>query len=125
MQFTYRRGTTGCTSSQLWHIYFLTPIPCIQILKAVSRKLTIAADVDFSEISNKTEGFSGADLQALLYNAQLEVVHSTISDSETLDVGYTPEQTPLEYVVISEGKSVMTKEEEGALERRVGYLLDL
>ncbi len=94
-------------------------------MKAVSRKLTIAADVNFSEISNKTEGFSGADLQALLYNAQLEVVHSTISDSESLDVGYTPEQTPLEYVVISpsEGKSVMTKEEEGALERRVGTFL--
>ena len=95
-------------------------------MKTVSRKLTIAADVNFSEISNKTEGFSGADLQlALLYNAQLEVVHSTISDSESLDVGYTPEQTPLEYVVISpsEGKSVMTKEEEGALERRVGTFL--
>lgn len=90
-------------------------------MKAVSRRLTIAPDVVFSEISNRTEGFSGADLQALLYNAQLEVVHSTISDSESLDDKYAPEQTPLEYVVISpsEGKSVMTKEEKGALERRV------
>ena len=81
--------------------------------------LTIAPDVDFSELAHKTEGFSGADLQALLYNAHLEVVHSAISES--LNVKVTSEETPLEYVVISasEGKSAMTKEEEGALERRV------
>ena len=88
-------------------------------MKAVSRKLTIAPDVDFTEIARKTEGFSGADLQALLYNAHLDVIHSAISES--LDDRVISEEAPLEYVVISpsEGKSTMTKAEEGALERRV------
>jgi peroxin-1 len=93
-------------------------------LKAVSRKLTIASDVDYSDIAHKTEGFSGADLQALLYNAHLDVIHSVIAESP--DVRSTSEEAPLEYVVISSpepGKAVMTKAEERALERRVSTSL--
>src|SRR5712671_609088 len=46
----------------------------IQILQAHTRKLPISTDVNFDHIADTTEGFSGADLQALLYNAHLEVV---------------------------------------------------
>ncbi|KAG0694266.1 P-loop containing nucleoside triphosphate hydrolase protein [Suillus ampliporus] len=54
------------------------------ILAAVSRKLTLAPSVDFDELAHMTEGFSGADLQALVYNAHLEVVHAAI-DAEKAD----------------------------------------
>lgn len=54
------------------------------ILIAVSRKLTLAPSVDFDKLASITEGFSGADLQALVYNAHLEVVHAAI-DAEKVD----------------------------------------
>lgn len=49
-----------------------------QILQAHARKIPISHDVDFDHLADTTEGFSGADLQALLYNAHLEVVHESI-----------------------------------------------
>jgi SpoVK/Ycf46/Vps4 family AAA+-type ATPase len=39
-------------------------------------------DVDFDHLADATEGFSGADLQALLYNAHLEVVHESIGSGQ-------------------------------------------
>ncbi|KAG1798800.1 P-loop containing nucleoside triphosphate hydrolase protein [Suillus variegatus] len=59
-----------------------------EILVAVSRKLTLAPSVDFDQLSSITEGFSGVDLdlQALVYNAHLEVVHAAI-DAEKADGG--------------------------------------
>ncbi|KAI6118376.1 hypothetical protein F5141DRAFT_959882, partial [Pisolithus sp. B1] len=53
------------------------------ILRAVSRKVTLDALVDFNEITRTTEGFSGADPQVLLYNAHLRVVHALIDAQPT------------------------------------------
>jgi len=36
------------------------------------------------EIAKKTEYFSGADLQSLLYNAQLEAIHKSLSKDDAL-----------------------------------------
>lgn len=36
-------------------------------------------DVDLSELVEQTDGYSGADLQGLVYNAHLEAVHSSIN----------------------------------------------
>lgn len=44
-------------------------------------QLPLASDVDLDGIARLTEGFSGADLQALLSDAQLEAVHDLL-DSE-------------------------------------------
>ncbi|KAM3360991.1 peroxisome biogeneis protein 1 isoform X1 [Capsicum galapagoense] len=52
-----------------------------EILSVLSRKLPLASDVDLDGIARLTEGFSGADLQALLSDAQLEAVHDLL-DSE-------------------------------------------
>lgn len=46
----------------------------------MSSKLQLSGDVDFEEIASKTEGFTGADLQALVYNAHLDVVHASIAE---------------------------------------------
>ncbi|KAK8768431.1 hypothetical protein V5799_015104 [Amblyomma americanum] len=52
------------------------------ILAALSRKLLLADDVDLESVAARTEHFSGADLQALLYTAQLEVVHEVFPEDE-------------------------------------------
>ncbi|PRP80011.1 adenosinetriphosphatase [Planoprotostelium fungivorum] len=49
-----------------------------EILSCVSRKMKFSSDVSFSDLAERCVHFSGADLQALLYNAQLESVHQSI-----------------------------------------------
>lgn len=47
----------------------------LDILKALSSRLNLDDDVLLDEIALETEYFSGADLQAVLYTAQLKAVH--------------------------------------------------
>ncbi|PKU40974.1 peroxisome biogenesis factor 1 [Limosa lapponica baueri] len=58
-----------------------------EILKALSHSLSLANDVDFQDLAAKTERFTGADLKALLYNAQLEAVHTHLGSGLTQDFG--------------------------------------
>ncbi|NXF03055.1 PEX1 factor, partial [Smithornis capensis] len=58
-----------------------------EILKALSHSLSLANDVDFQDLAAKTEQFTGADLKALLYNAQLEAIHTNLSLGLTQDFG--------------------------------------
>ncbi|KAF7730872.1 Peroxisome biosynthesis protein pex1 [Apophysomyces ossiformis] len=51
----------------------------LEILEALSQKMTLASDVELREFAGKTEGFSGADLQGFLYNAHLEAIHGSIN----------------------------------------------
>lgn len=51
-----------------------------QILQALSKKLVLDDGVMLDQIAAETEGFSGADLQAVMYNAHLEVVQASIAD---------------------------------------------
>ncbi|XP_078124108.1 peroxisomal ATPase PEX1 isoform X2 [Sander vitreus] len=52
-----------------------------EILKALSTGAALAADVDLDQLAAATEQFTGADLKALLYNAQLEAVHNSMASS--------------------------------------------
>ena len=81
----------------------------------------MSADVDLNDVAATTEGFSGADLQALLYSAQLEVVH------ESIDIESSPDQStkmeeeePIEYVTFGPSSNTLkSKEEEMSLQKRV------
>ena len=57
------------------------------ILRAVSKKLHLQSSISsrLSDIAARTEGFSGADLQALMYNAHLEAIHDLLGDSKSSD----------------------------------------
>ncbi|KAJ2931208.1 hypothetical protein H1R20_g5824, partial [Candolleomyces eurysporus] len=92
------------------------------ILQAVARKLSISSSVDFDNISDLTEGFSGADLQALLYNAHLDVIHASIESAPASGESRQDEnEKPLKYRVVggeSSGK-VMSRAETTAFERRL------
>ncbi|KAJ3177904.1 Peroxisome biosynthesis protein pex1 [Geranomyces variabilis] len=50
----------------------------LEILAAVAGKLTLDPAVALEEYARRTEGFSGADLQALLYNAHLGAIHHVL-----------------------------------------------
>ena len=54
----------------------------LEILKAVATKLDLDPSVDMEYIAEQTEGLSGADLQAVVYNAHLEVVQETLAANE-------------------------------------------
>ncbi|KAK7867333.1 hypothetical protein R5R35_001109 [Gryllus longicercus] len=77
----------------------LCPLPTkedrVAILQSLSRKLFLAEDVDLSSVAEKTEGFTGADLQAILYSAQLAAVEE-ISPLENsfLNKNLVPEEPP-------------------------------
>ncbi|CEL56526.1 Peroxisome biosynthesis protein PAS1 OS=Komagataella pastoris GN=PEX1 PE=3 SV=1 [Rhizoctonia solani AG-1 IB] len=95
-----------------------------EILEAVSRKIALAPNVDLNQIARQTEGFSGADLQALVYNAQLEVVHEELaSKSQELTESLSTERNEDRVRVEVVGGAVMTRAETAALERRVATMI--
>lgn len=61
------------------------------ILQALSKKLRISPDILESrdphqtllEIALRTDGYSGADLQAVIYNAHLEAIHQLLDERKT------------------------------------------
>ncbi|KAJ6495661.1 P-loop containing nucleoside triphosphate hydrolase protein [Mycena vitilis] len=89
------------------------------ILQAVARKVRLSSSVEIGDVAAATEGFSGADLQALLYNAHLEVVHSSIAGLE--DRASTREEdAPVQFTVIGGSQTKVTsKADEMALQRRL------
>ncbi|XP_027630408.1 peroxisome biogenesis factor 1 isoform X1 [Tupaia chinensis] len=50
----------------------------LEILKVLSDSLPLADDVDLQHVAAVTDSFTGADLKALLYNAQLEALHGRL-----------------------------------------------
>ena len=60
----------------------------LDIVQALSKKLSISQDIlddadqrkSLSEVAHRTEGYSGADLQAVIYNAHLEAIHDVLGD---------------------------------------------
>ncbi|KAM7205476.1 putative PEX1 peroxisomal biogenesis factor 1 [Naviculisporaceae sp. PSN 640] len=70
----------------------------LDILKALMGKVKLSEEVKFSEeergdeveeLCERTEGFSGADLQALVSNAQLEAIHDVLGDHTATSVAST------------------------------------
>lgn len=50
----------------------------IGIINSIRRKLNLATDITSEYLAAQTEGYSGADLQALLYNAHLNAIHDIV-----------------------------------------------
>ncbi|XP_030549242.1 peroxisome biogenesis protein 1 [Rhodamnia argentea] len=62
----------------------------LDIFKVLSRKLPLASDADLDAVAHMTEGFSGADLQALLSDAQLQAVHDLLDRGDVDQHGKKP-----------------------------------
>ncbi|KAL7278137.1 hypothetical protein ACG7TL_008108 [Trametes sanguinea] len=108
-----------------------------EILEALSRKVALAPSVDLAALAEETDGFSGADLQALMYNAHLEVVHDTISShvatpspksngASAIAASSEDASEPVKYTVIGskpgEGR-VLSRAEESAFQRRLQRIM--
>ncbi|KAK6114943.1 hypothetical protein DH2020_007212 [Rehmannia glutinosa] len=97
----------------------------LDILKVLSRKLPMAADVDLNLIARMTEGFSGADLQALLSDAQLEAVHELLDSEDGSPTGKMPVITgPLLKSIASKAKSSVSESEKRRLYDIYSQFLD-
>ncbi|TKX26227.1 peroxisome biosynthesis protein [Elsinoe australis] len=63
------------------------------ILRRVSGKLRLEGDLEgegregLAEVARRTEGYSGADLQAVMYNAHLEAIHDVLGPEEVEGLG--------------------------------------
>ena len=80
--------------------------------------------VDFTWVADATEGFSGADLQALVYNAHLALVHADIGahaslDDKALDDGKEQRVEFVRFGAVSGSKS---RAEEMETQRRVSLV---
>lgn len=107
----------------------------IDILQAVvlEGKIDVAQDVEWGEWARKLEGYSGADLQAFVYNAHLEVVHEGIGQQELKREGeqnITDEDSPpLRFVELNKRSNSNTesksrsKAQDQALRRRIELAL--
>lgn len=88
----------------------------------------LAESVDLSLYVDRTAGFSGADLQAVIYNAHLEAVHASMpkrnlvpgndasSSSKGLGLTYA------EHDPTAEAEKVLSRAERTKVERKVSCL---
>jgi peroxin-1 len=93
----------------------------VQILQVVAHKLDVAEDVGWVEVAAATEWFSGADLQALVYSAHMEVVHATLAATREKDPEINDEG-PIPYLVVGGRTTTTTRAEEQAFQERVSNL---
>ncbi|KAK0655697.1 P-loop containing nucleoside triphosphate hydrolase protein [Cercophora newfieldiana] len=71
---------------------FPGPEDRLDIIRALAAKVKVADDVwasedDLAELGRQTDGFTGADLQALVSNAQLEAIHDVLGGAELSATG--------------------------------------
>ncbi|KAL3638865.1 Peroxisome biosynthesis protein pex1 [Castilleja foliolosa] len=104
---------------------FPSPKERSDILKVLSQKLPTADDVDLDLIVGMTEGFSGADLQALLSDAQLEAVHEILDSEDGSTTGKMPVITgSLLNSIASKAKPSVSEAEKRRLYDIYGQFLD-
>lgn len=53
-----------------------------EILKCASQKMRISNDVDLQKLAGLSGGYTGADLQALMYDAYLDAIHEYLETQE-------------------------------------------
>jgi peroxin-1 len=78
------------------------------------------------EIASKTQGLSGADLQALVYNAHLDVVHASIAEQSQKkpvpngNKGGASKEDPVKYRQVAPvSKESISRADRSAMENRV------
>lgn len=97
------------------------------ILRAVGQKVMISPSVDLDELAVATDGYSGADLQALVYNAHLEVIHASLASALDNQMMPREDENPIEFTTFGGPKttSVASKAEKMALQRRLWQITSI
>ncbi|KAL4629882.1 peroxisome biogenesis factor 1 isoform X3 [Arapaima gigas] len=98
----------------------------LEILQALTRCIPLAVDVDLEQLAGVTDCFTGADLKALLYNAQLEAVHIGLGATLLHDPGSGSDSdgslSSMIFLNQSSGSDDSAGEGEGVLDQSVVLL---
>lgn len=54
----------------------------LEILSLLTKSLNLGTDVDLEKLAEITEGFTGADLQSVIYTAQLSTLECLLEENE-------------------------------------------
>lgn len=96
----------------------------LEILQVLSRKLPLAEDTNLDVVASLTENFSGADLQAVLSDAQLEAVHSFLSEAKIKD-GNILDKSGSPIITMAGLRSVLLKARPSVSDRERRRLYDI
>ncbi|KAJ3287610.1 Peroxisome biosynthesis protein pex1 [Rhizoclosmatium sp. JEL0117] len=77
----------------------------IEILEAVSQTVTLSSGVDLRAVAEQCVDFTGADLQGLVYSAQLEAIHEQIDEPLEEKSAVTKAGTVTEFKVVQPVKA--------------------
>lgn len=98
----------------------------LEIMQASARKITLSEDAELDELADQTAGYSGADLQALVYNAHLDAVHTSMLDGQ-VNGKTNDEDEMIEYVTfggpVGESSAVLSRAEQAQLNKRLRTML--
>ncbi|KNZ73942.1 Peroxisome biosynthesis protein PAS1 [Termitomyces sp. J132] len=86
------------------------------------QRVLISPSVDWEEVAAATGGFSGADLQALVYNAHLDVIHTSLhASSDKKETEAFIDEDPINFKTIGgvSNSKTHSRAEQSALEKRV------
>lgn len=96
----------------------------LDILRSITLKMDLEADVNLEEIAEETVGFSGADMQGLGYNAYLKAVHIKLAAEEVKMGSSTPSEKHKEAVeFIRFGKTAMRPAERIKIAHEIQQIL--
>ncbi|CAN6669808.1 peroxisomal ATPase Pex1p [Trichomonascus vanleenenianus] len=75
----------------------------VDILKAIQKKMKISPEIKLEDIAARTDGYSPADLQAVLYNAYLDAIHEVVDEKLENDMPSADDKKKsLEFFELSE-----------------------
>lgn len=104
----------------------LTGSTFAQIMQACSRKIALDPSINLVDYAEHTKGYSGADLQAFVYNAHLAAIHETLAASEASTETSKPDKSlehDVAYTTIGgsaeQASKVLSRAEQAVVNKRV------
>ncbi|KAI8803942.1 P-loop containing nucleoside triphosphate hydrolase protein [Cladochytrium replicatum] len=82
----------------------------LEIMQAVSRSIDLDESIDLSKYAALTRDYSGADLQAIMYDAHLEAVHDVLNESENATTQVSTKATATKAIGGGGGRDFMVVE---------------
>lgn len=102
----------------------------LEIMQSAARKISLHPSVDLEPYARQTAGYSGADLQALVYNAHLDAIHETLAPAVDaagqVASSAAPDSEDLDYVIVGgadQGK-VLSRAERASIDKRVSSAIE-
>ncbi|GAA5897416.1 hypothetical protein JCM6882_001881 [Rhodosporidiobolus microsporus] len=104
----------------------------LEIMQSSARKIHLSPTVSLSHLAAATSGYSGADLQALIYNAHLDAIHANLAPAVGADGivgggggGAGKENEEIRYVAIGgkEEEKVLSRAEQASVNKRLELIL--